>query len=443
MNKEINIGKEKEAETGIRIVASNDKFLDKFVHRDAFLPEAEEVAREIIKDVIERGDKAVVDAIQKYEGVKLKPSDLAVELGNIREMEQGLARDIVEAIKLALGRIKSFAEDSMKKPWNKTTLRGGRVGEFYTPIERVGVYVPGGTAPLISTALHTATLAKVAGVKQIVACTPAGKDGKVNEILLYAMRCAGVNEVYKVGGAQAITMMAVGTKTCPKVEKIVGPGNAFVTAAKRAVYGLVSLDQVAGPSEIAIVADAAAKPRWIAADMLSQAEHGSGHEKALLITTSPALAEAVREEITVQAALLSRHEMVRRVIKNDGILIVLAKDLQEAMAVANDFAPEHLEIMTKDAITLMKSVKKAGAIFAGPWTPECVGDFVAGPSHVLPTGGSAAMFNGLTTDDFRRRHSFVAFSKSDLAETRSAIETLAQLEGLGAHGRSATIRFEA
>jgi histidinol dehydrogenase len=309
-------------------------------------------------------------------------------------------------------------------------------------MDRVGVYIPGGTAPLASTSVMTVTLAKAAGVKEIVACTPAGKDGRVNPVLLYALKLAGATEIYRVGGIQAIGMMAFGTKTCRKVQKIAGPGNAFVTAAKRQVYGYVSIDQVAGPSEIAVLTDGSVDVRWIAADLLSQAEHGSGWEKSLCVCTDGKLAERIRAEVLRQAAGLSRRELVKRVIDRDGILIVVAKNAEEGMEVVNRFAPEHFEIMTRDAKSLMKGVRSAGAVFVGPWTPESAGDFVAGPSHVLPTGGAANMFNGLSPDDFRRRHSFVAFTRADLAETRRTIEAFAAVEGLDGHGRAATVRFE-
>ena len=320
--------------------------------------------------------------------------------------------------------------------------RGGSAGEFYSPMDRVGVYVPGGTAPLASTSIMTVTLAKAAGVKEIVACTPAGKTGEVNPVLLYALLLAGATEVYRVGGIQAIGMMAFGTTSCRKVQKIAGPGNAFVTAAKRQVYGYVAIDQVAGPSEIAVLTDGSVSPKWIAADLLSQAEHGSGWEKSLCVCTSEAQAEAIRSETLAQAKTLSRYDLIKRVIDRDGILIVVAPSVKAGLEVVNEFAPEHFEIMTKDALKVMKGVRSAGAVFAGPWTPESAGDFVAGPSHVLPTGGAANMFNGLTPDDFRRRHSFVAFTREDLAETKSTIEAFANVEGLDAHGRAATIRFE-
>jgi histidinol dehydrogenase len=309
-------------------------------------------------------------------------------------------------------------------------------------MDRVGVYVPGGTAPLASTSVMTVTLAKAAGVKEIVACTPAGRTGEVNPVLLYALKLAGATEIYRVGGIQAIGMMAYGTKTCRKVQKIAGPGNAFVTAAKRQVYGYVAIDQVAGPSEIAVLTDGTVNEKWIAADLLSQAEHGSGYEKSLCVCTSQETAERVRAEILAQTETLSRRDIIKRVIKAGGILIVVADDLDEGMRIVNRFAPEHFEIMTADALKVMKGVRSAGAVFAGTWTPESAGDFVAGPSHVLPTGGAANMFNGLTPDDFRRRHSFVAFTRADLAETRATIETFAAVEGLDAHGRAASVRFE-
>jgi histidinol dehydrogenase len=226
------------------------------------------------------------------------------------------------------------------------------------------------------------------------------------------------------------------------VQKIAGPGNAFVTAAKRQVYGYVAIDQVAGPSEIAVLTDGTVNEKWIAADLLSQAEHGSGYEKSLCVCTSQETAERIRAEILAQTETLSRRDIIKRVIKAGGILIVVADDLDEGMRIVNRFAPEHFEIMTADALKVMKGVRSAGAVFAGTWTPESAGDFVAGPSHVLPTGGAANMFNGLTPDDFRRRHSFVAFTKADLAETRATIETFAAVEGLDAHGRAASVRFE-
>ena len=356
--------------------------------------------------------------------------------------EAAVAPDLKRAVKDAYARVMRFSKASLRKPWTMKTPKGGTAGEFFSPMDRVGVYVPGGTAPLASTSVMTVTLAKAAGVREIVACTPAGKTGEVNPVLLYALALAGATEIYRVGGIQAIGMMAFGTKTCRKVQKIAGPGNAFVTAAKRQVYGYVAIDQVAGPSEIAVLTDGSVDVRWIAADLLSQAEHGSGLEKSLCVCTSRKLAEEIKAEVLRQTETLSRKALVQRVIDRDGILIVVAKGVQEGLEVVNRFAPEHFEIMTKDALKVMKGVRSAGAVFAGAWTPESAGDFVAGPSHVLPTGGAANMFNGLTPDDFRRRHSFVAFTREDLAETRRTIEAFAAVAGLDGHGRAATVRFE-
>lgn len=419
----------------IRIVKSGDGRIEKFNARPAFPQEAEDAAFKVLAEIRRDGDRAVRKYVAKFEGYKGK--DLKVDVG-----EPDIPAKIRAAVKDAHRRVMKFSKASLREAWSMKTPGGGKAGEFFSPMDRVGVYVPGGTAPLASTSVMTVTLAKAAGVKEIVACTPAGKTGEVNPVLLYALKLAGATEIYRVGGIQAIGMMAYGTESCRKVQKIAGPGNAFVTAAKRQVYGYVAIDQVAGPSEIAVLADGSVDARWVAADLLSQAEHGSGLEKSLCVCTSREFAEKVRAETLAQTEKLSRRELVERVIDRDGILIVVAKDLEEGMEVVNRFAPEHFEIMTKDALRVMKGVRSAGAVFAGAWTPESAGDFVAGPSHVLPTGGAANMFNGLTPDDFRRRHSFVAFTKKDLAETRATIEAFAEVEGLDAHGRAASVRFE-
>lgn len=422
----------------IRIVKAGDARVEKFNARPAFPDVAEKAAAEVLADIRKSGDKAVAKYVRKFEGARLKPSDFLVGEMDFSKID----KSIIKAVKDAHKRVMKFSKASLREGWSMATPRGGSAGEFYSPMDRVGVYVPGGTAPLASTSIMTVTLAKAAGVKEIVACTPAGKTGEVNPVLVYALKLAGATEIYRVGGIQAIGMMAYGTKTCRKVQKIAGPGNAFVTAAKRQVYGYVAIDQVAGPSEIAVLTDGSVSPKWIAADLLSQAEHGSGWEKSLCVCTTQKFAEEIKAEVLRQTKTLSRREIVQRVIDKDGILIVVVKSVKEGMAVVNRFAPEHFEIMTKDALEVMKGVRSAGAVFAGAWTPESAGDFVAGPSHVLPTGGAANMFNGLTPDDFRRRHSFVAFTKEDLAETKTTIEKFAEVEGLDAHGRAATIRFE-
>lgn len=413
-----------------------------FLERSAFPEEAEKAASEVLAAIRARGDEAVAEYVAKFEGARLQPKQFRVSAAEMEKVDAAVSPTLKRAVKDAYSRVMKFSKASLRKPWTMKTPRGGSAGEFFSPMDRVGVYVPGGTAPLASTSVMTVTLARAAGVKEIVACTPAGKTGEVNPVLLYALKLAGATEVYRVGGIQAIGMMAYGTKACAKVQKIVGPGNAYVTAAKRQVYGYVGIDQVAGPSEIAVLADGTVDARWVAADLLSQAEHGSGWEKSLLVTQSKEFAEKVKAELLAQTQALSRKEIIKRVIDRNGILLAVTPDLAEGLELVNRFAPEHFEIMCKDALKLMKGVRSAGAVFAGAWTPESAGDFVAGPSHVLPTGGAANMFNGLTPDDFRRRHSFVAFTKADLAETKGTIEAFAQVEGLDAHGRAATIRFE-
>lgn len=421
----------------IRIVKTGDARIEQFNARPAFPEEAEKAAFGVLVDIRKNGDAAVRKYVAKFEGYKGSNLRLADGEG----AAAAIPADIRKAVLDAHRRVLKFSKASLRRGWSMKTPGGGSEGEFFSPMDRVGVYVPGGTAPLASTSIMTVTLAKAAGVKEIVACTPAGRTGEVNPVLLYALRVAGATEIYRVGGIQAIGMMAFGTETCRKVQKIAGPGNAFVTAAKRQVYGYVAIDQVAGPSEIAVLTDGSVDVRWIAADLLSQAEHGSGWEKSLCVCTSMKLAEAIRREVLAQTETLSRKALVQRVIDREGILIVVAKNVQEGRQVVNRFAPEHFEIMTRNATRVMKGVRAAGAVFAGPWTPESAGDFVAGPSHVLPTGGAANMFSGLTPDDFRRRHSFVAFKKKDLQETCRTIEAFAGVEGLDGHGRAATIRF--
>ena len=425
----------------IRIVSAGDRRIERFNARPAFPEEAEAAAAEVLAAIRKSGDAAVAQYVEKFEGAKLSPACFRVGDAELAAVDAKVPAKIRRAVADAHRRVLRFSMASLRKPWSMKTPRGGLAGEFFSPMDRVGVYVPGGTAPLASTSVMTVTLAKAAGVKEIVACTPAGRTGEVNPVLLYALKLAGATEIYRVGGIQAIGMMAFGTKACRKVQKIAGPGNAFVTAAKRQVYGYVAIDQVAGPSEIAVLADGSVDVRWIAADLLSQAEHGSGWEKSLCVCTSKPLAEAIRREVLAQTKTLSRRALVERVIDRDGILIVVVKSVTEGLEVVNAFAPEHFEIMTKDATRVMKGVRSAGAVFAGAWTPESAGDFVAGPSHVLPTGGAANMFSGLTPDDFRRRHSFVAFTEGDLRETLPTIEAFAEVEGLDGHGRAASIRF--
>jgi histidinol dehydrogenase len=365
---------------------------------------------------------------------------MQVSRGELSAAREAVDREFKTAAREAHQRIVRFSRAGMRRDWQISSPKGGSLGEKYLPYERVGAYIPAGEAPLASTSLMTVTLAKTAGVPEIVACTPAGPDGKVDPYLLFTLELAGATEIYKIGGIQSIGAMAYGTRTVRAVQKIVGPGGPYVTAAKRAVYGDVALDMVAGPSEIAILADSRAKPAYVAADLLSQAEHGTGAEKVLLVSSSRTLAEKVRDEMLSQAETLSRAAAIRTVFRK-GTLIVVVDNLDAGMDLCNRFAPEHFELMVNEPRRWVEKVRAAGAVFVGPWTPESAGDFAAGPSHVLPTGGTARMFSGLTVDDFLRRTSVISFTQADLKEVLPVIEAFGRVEGLDAHARSAAIRF--
>ncbi|HTD68281.1 MAG TPA: histidinol dehydrogenase, partial [Candidatus Limnocylindria bacterium] len=305
--------------------------------------------------------------------------------------------------------------------------------------QRVGIYIPGGTAPLVSSALMTVTLARVAGCPEIVVCTPCNVQGEINPALLFAARTAGATEIYRVGGAQAIAAMAFGTPTIRHVQKVFGPGNAYVVAAKRLLFGHVSIDLLPGPSEVLVLADETADPRFAAADLLAQAEHGSGQERVWLVTTSPKVLLAVDKEIKRQLPKLTRRELIERALNSNGWLIQV-KSIKDAVALTNQLAPEHCEIMTRNAAKVSEGVLTAGAIFLGNFSPTVLGDYVAGPSHELPTGGAGAAFAGLTVDQFQRRTSVVEYTRGALKKSLGTVQTFAAAEGLDAHGRSASIR---
>jgi histidinol dehydrogenase len=416
------------------------KKVDDFLLRPSVEEKAMQAAARILADVKERGDKAVIDCARLYDGSNISTRRIRVSPEEIAEAAKLVDAEFKKAALEAHQRIVAFSKNGLREDWKMSTPKGGMLGEKFVPFDRVGAYIPGGAAPLASTALMTLTLAKVAGVKELVACSPANKDGKLNPYIIYALDLAGATEIYKVGGVHAIGAMAYGTKSIAKVRKIVGPGGPYVTAAKRQVYGDVALDMVAGPSEIAVLCDTSANPAHVAADLLSQAEHGTGSEKAMLITTSQKQAEAVREQLLKQAKTLSRSEPISEVLKN-GMLLVVVKDLADGMKLSNRFAPEHMELIVKNTDKWVDKVENAGALFIGEWTPEAVGDFAAGPSHVLPTGGTAAYFSGLTVEDFRRRVSLIQFTKEDLEDTLPVVEAFGRIETLDGHARSATIRF--
>ncbi len=413
--------------------------VDAFLQRPAFDAGAESAAAEILADVRTRGDAAVLAATARFDGVTLTAAELRVSETQIKTAEAEITPAVRRAVREAHRRIVRFAKAGLRRDWTIPTAGGGMLGEQFVPLDRVGAYIPGGMAPLASTALMTVTLARVAGVREIVACTPCAKDKRVNPVLLHALQYAGATEIYRIGGIQAIGMLAWGTRSVPPVQKIVGPGGAYVTAAKRQVYGQVALDLVAGPSEIAILADRTARPNWVAADLLSQAEHGTGHEKALLVTDSADLAQAVCDELEWQIPHLSRGEQIRHMLPQ-GLLLVVVPDLVQGLELINRFAPEHLELAVARPKALLSKVRAAGAIFLGHWTPESAGDFVAGPSHVLPTGGAARMFSGLTVEDFRRRSSVIEFTRQDLVEALPTIQAFGSVEGLDGHARAAALR---
>ena len=401
----------------------------------------EQRALEIIRLVKRRGDKALLHYTEKFDGAKLTQGKLRVDQAELPAAWLATDASIRKAILLAKANISLFAKRSLRKNWQARNSQGGVVGEKFDPFARVGVYIPGGTAPLASTTLMTVTLAKVAGCREIVACTPCGKDGQVNTSLLAALGQAGATEVYRVGGAQAIAAMACGTKTIRPVQKIFGPGNAYVVAAKRLLFGRVAIDLLPGPSEMFILADSSANPKYAAADLLAQAEHGSGHERVWFVSNSKKTIANVERELERQLPTLSRREFIRKALMNNGWLIHV-KSVKDGIALANRIAPEHCELMLRKTGDAVKALTTVGAIFVGPWAPTVLGDYVAGPSHTLPTGGAGTSFAGLTVDQFQRRTSIVKYSRPALAKSIETIRTFAEMEGLDAHGRSAEIRLE-
>ena len=417
------------------------KKVENFLLRPAVEEKAMEVAATVLADIRERGDKAVIECARRFDGSNISTRRLRVFPEEISAARKEVDTAFKKAAQEAHKRIVAFSRNGLRDDWKMDTPKGGMLGEKFVPFDRVGAYIPGGAAPLASTALMTLTLAKVAGVKELVACSPGDADGKLNPYIIYALDLAGATEIYKIGGIQAIGAMAYGTKTIAKVRKIVGPGGPYVTAAKRQVYGDVALDMVAGPSEIAVLCDRSANPSYVAADLLSQAEHGTGSEKSLLVTTSQKQAEAIREEVLKQAETLSRSGPVFQVLEK-GMLLVVVKNMADGMRLCNLFAPEHMELIVSNPDKWVDKVLNAGALFIGEWTPESVGDFAAGPSHVLPTGGTAAYFSGLTVEDFRRRVSLIQFTREDLKDTLPVVEAFGRVETLDGHARSATIRFE-
>ncbi|MDI9400666.1 MAG: histidinol dehydrogenase [Limisphaerales bacterium] len=403
----------------------------------------EKRVHKIVDEVRLHGDQALVDFTARFDKVQLDVSRLKV---TVEEEVAAALKTVIQpgvdrALKEALKNITSFAKKSLRKNWQSKNSHGAMVGEKFDPFYRVGIYVPAGKAPLASSALMSVTLAKVAGCKEIVVCTPCGKDGALQPELLYAAMLAGATEIYRVGGAQAIAAMAFGTQTIGKVQKVFGPGNAYVVAAKRMLFGHVSMDLLPGPSEVLVIADSTANPSFIAADILAQAEHGSGKERVWLVSTSAKVLEVVEKEIARQLESAERKELLSEVLEK-GTALILAKNMQHAVELANRLAPEHCEVMTKEPRNVAEGIHTAGALMLGNYSPAVLGDYVAGPSHVLPTGGAGASFAGLTVDQFQRRTSLVEYSKENLEKAMPAVRKFAAMEGLIAHGRSAELRLE-
>jgi histidinol dehydrogenase len=396
-------------------------------------------ARRIVDAVRRRGDRALIELTARFDKVALRPQQLRVDAGELRAAEATVPVRAQQALRLAARRIAAFHRHQRSASWAYRDPTGLRLGQRVTPLDCVGLYVPGGHAAYPSSVLMNAIPARVAGVRQIVMVSPAGPGG-FNPAVLVAARIAGVDAIYRVGGAQAVAALAYGTATVPRVDKIVGPGNAWVQAAKRLVYGTVDIDSIAGPSEVLVVADGNADPAYVAADLLAQAEHGSGDECAVLLTPTRRLALAVQQEIARQLPHLPRRRDIARVLQRRGALVVV-RSLREALVVADAVAPEHLELMVDEPERWAARVRHAGAIFLGPYAPAPLGDYVAGPNHVLPTGGTARFFSPLGVYDFVKRTSIVSASRAALRRLAPTIERLAGLEGYAAHAAAVRCRF--
>lgn len=400
----------------------------------------EAAVADILANVKEKGDEALFSYTKEFDKVEVTPETIRVTEAEIEEAYKAVDASLLEVIRKALVNIRSYHEKQRQNSWFTSTENGTMLGQKVTPLNRVGVYVPGGKAVYPSSVLMNIVPAKVAGVPHIVMTTPPWKDGKVNPSTLVAAKEAGADEIYKVGGAQAIGALAYGTASIPKVDKIVGPGNIFVALAKKAVYGHVSIDSIAGPSEILVLADETANAHYVAADLLSQAEHDE-MASAILITTSTELAQNVEKEIEGYLKVLSRKEIIEKSLENFGYILI-AEDMDEAIEAANEIASEHMEIVTKNAFEVMMKVRNAGAIFIGKYSSEPLGDYFAGPNHVLPTNGTAKFFSALSVDDFIKKSSIVYYSKSALQEIHKDIIQFASSEQLTAHANSIAVRFE-
>jgi len=402
-------------------------------------PKVRAVVAKILSEVQSKGDAALIRYTKKFGGPALAASQIPVAPAETAQAIAGLSADARRAISAARANVRNFARRSLRKSWFMKNRQGAVVGERFDPFQRVGIYIPGGSAPLVSSAIMTCTLAAAAGVPEIVAVTPSGSDGVVHPALLAALAECGATEIYRVGGAQAIAALACGTKTIRPVQKIFGPGNAWVVEAKRQSFGRVAIDLLPGPSEVLVIADSTANPEWIAADLLAQSEHGHGSQ-SILVTDSPRVLAQVEKAVARQAKLSKRPKELAAALKN--ATLVLVPDREAAIKLANDYAAEHVSLATARPGEVALQLRTSGAIFLGGLSPVVGGDFLAGPSHELPTGGAGKSFAGLTADQFQRRTSVVMFDEPSLRASLPYLETFSEIEGLDAHGRSASIRLE-
>ena len=402
-------------------------------------PAVRATVEEILGAVAKEGDEALLRYTKKFGGPDLAPYQIPVTPLEIAEACNALPAETRKAIDAARSNVRAFAKRSLRKSWFMKNRQGAITGERFDPFQRVGIYIPGGTAPLVSTAVMTCTLAEAAGVPEIIAVTPAGPDGKVHPALLAALSRCGATEIYRVGGAQAIAALAHGTKTILPVQKIFGPGNSYVVEAKRQVFGKVAIDLLPGPSEVLVIADKTANPDWVAADLLAQAEHGHGSQ-AILVTDSEKILTGVEKAVEKQTKLSKRPAELAKALKNTKLILV--EDMEAAIRIANEYASENVSIATDAPGEIALQLRTSGAIFLGGLSPVVGGDFLAGPSHELPTGGAGRSFAGLTADQFQRRTSVVMFDEDSLRASLPHIETFSAIEGLDAHGRSASIRLK-
>ncbi|MCB2295030.1 histidinol dehydrogenase [Clostridium algoriphilum] len=416
-------------------------------HVEALKKRAEDVQKDvniivnkILEDVRTRGDDAIIEYTQKFDSKFVTAENLIVSDEEIKAAYKMVDQDFLDAITLAKVNVKEFHEKQKRNAWMMTKEKGVVLGQTIRGLESVGIYVPGGTASYPSSVIMNAIPAKVAGVENLVMVTPPLKDGSINPHILVAADIAGVDKIYKIGGAQAIAGLAFGTKIISKVDKIVGPGNIYVAMAKKSVFGYVAIDMIAGPSEIMILADEFANEKFIAADLMSQAEHDV-LASAMLITTSRELAEKVVKQLEIQIKDMSRCKIIKESLEKYGVVLIV-KNIKEAIELANKIAPEHLEVMIKNPFDYLGDIKNAGSIFLGQYAPEPLGDYIAGPNHVLPTSGTAKFFSPLSVDDFIKKSSYIYYTKEALSEVKDNVITLSEVEGLTAHGNSIKVRFK-